>query len=71
MTASTPRLHDPDRAARQRLAAAVEPAHLGAAWAAYRAAKVAGLCHEGAWEVALGTTRLPSERPVAHRPSPV
>lgn len=67
----TPTLPTRDAAVRQRLAADVPEADLDAAWAAYEAAKIAGLCHEGAWEVALGTAAScpPTERPVAHRPS--
>lgn len=52
----TPPLTRREAAARRQLAAAVGPAHLGAAWAAYRDARMAGLCHEGAWEVALGSS---------------
>ena len=53
MTDSPP-LSERDAAVRQRLAAAVGPARLEAAWETYRDAGMAGLCHEGAWEVALG-----------------
>ncbi len=54
MTAPTPLLSDHDATVRQRLAAAAPEADLDAAWAAYQDARIAGLCHEGAWEVALG-----------------
>jgi hypothetical protein len=67
VTGSVPLL--PDAEIRQRLAAAVPEADLEAARAAYEEAKVAGLCHEGAWEVALGAAHLLAERPAAHRPS--
>ena len=50
-----PALTARETSTRGRLAAAVGPACLGAAWEAYHDARVAGLCHEGAWEVALGT----------------
>ena len=43
-----------ETAVQRRLAGAVEPDRFEAAWAAYEAARLAGLCHEGAWEVALG-----------------
>lgn len=49
-----------DAEAHRRLAAAVPEADLEAAWAAYEGALIAGLCHEGAWEVALGRARGPT-----------
>ncbi len=52
------------RAVRRRLAAAVPPEHLGAACDAYEAASIAGLCHEGAWEVALGAARPETPAPL-------
>ena len=67
MTASTS--HPPDCAGRQRLVSAVEPARLEAACAAYHDARVAGLCHAGAWEVALGARpENPAPSPAPSRP---
>ena len=68
MTALTPRPPTHNDEIRQQLAAAVGPARLGAAWEAYQSASISGLCHEGAWEVALGA-RSESE-PAAPLPSP-
>lgn len=65
----TPPLTRREAAARRQLAAAVGSARLGAAWAAYEAARVAGLCHEGAWEVALGS-RPSGASPEADDPAP-
>ncbi len=68
MTTPTPPLSERDAAVRQRLAVAVEPARLDAAWEAYQSASISGLCHEGAWEVALGAR--PESEPAAPLPSP-
>ena len=43
--------------ARVRLAEAVRTACLEAARQAYEDARMSGLCHEGAWEVAVGALR--------------
>lgn len=51
-----------EAAVRRRLAAAVGEAEVDAAWAAYYDARTAGLCHEGAWEVALGRARRSASR---------
>ena len=53
---------------RRRLAAAVGEAEVEAAWTAYEDARIAGLCHEGAWEVALGRARrsASSAEPTSH-----
>ena len=61
----TPPVPTLDAEVRQRLAAAVPEADFEAAWAAYVEAKIAGLCHEGAWEAALGT-RPAEAGPRAH-----
>ena len=61
--------------ARRRLADTLGEAapedRIDAAWAAYEEARIAGLCHEGAWEVALGaaTPARPLEHPIAPRQS--
>ncbi|HLT48332.1 MAG TPA: hypothetical protein VK002_13945 [Rubricoccaceae bacterium] len=55
----TPSRTDPDAEVRRRLAEAVPEDRLDAAWAAYEEARIAGLCHEGAWEAALGAAALP------------
>jgi hypothetical protein len=70
---TVPTLTEHDTEVRRRLADAVPEAGRDAAWAAYEAARVAGLCHEGAWEVALGAVpaERPPECPVAHRPSQI
>ena len=47
--------HQTDADVFRRLAHAVGDADLEAAWVAYEQARIAGLCHEGAWEIALGT----------------
>lgn len=62
---------DPDAEVRRRLAAVVPEADGDAAWAAYEEARIAGLCHEGAWEIALGTaaSSLPPEYPTGNRES--
>ncbi|NIR58247.1 MAG: acetyltransferase [Gammaproteobacteria bacterium] len=49
--------NDDAREARRRLAVAVRAACLEAARAAYEEAAIAGLCHEGAAEVALDAIR--------------
>lgn len=57
--------HQPDADLRRLLANAVPEAEFDLAWAAYEEARIAGLCHEGAWEVALGTRTEPASH--AHR----
>lgn len=50
------------------LAAAVRAASVKAALSAYENARMDGLCHEGAWEAAVGAIRmLDVERIVAER----
>lgn len=63
----TPPLTDHEASVHRQLEAAVAPGRLVAACAAYHDARVAGLCHEGAWEVALGARR--EDEPTAPRPS--
>lgn len=41
----------------QRIAEAVRRACIDAALEAYEDAQIRGLCHEGAWEVAIGAVR--------------
>ncbi len=41
----------------QRIAEAVRAASVQAALAAYEQAAISGLCHEGAWECAIGAIR--------------
>ncbi len=48
-----------------RRAEALPPERLEAARAAYHDARLAGLCHDGAWEIALGTA---AERPAEQTP---
>ena len=43
---------------KKRLADAVRQACIGAAFAGYEQAAMDGLCHEGAWEVAVGAMRM-------------
>jgi len=43
---------------KRRLAQAVREACIGAALAGYERAAMDGLCHEGAWEVAVGAMRM-------------
>ncbi len=58
-----------DLSAEKQLARAVPPERFDAAWAAYQAARVAGLCHEGAWEAALGAAAPePRNRPLSPHP---
>ena len=67
MTPPGPVPTEPDAEVRRRLAGAVPEADQAAAWAAYEEARIAGLCHEGAWEVALGAAsseRAPERPPV-------
>ena len=66
----TPPRSPREAAVRRQLAAAVEPARLGAACAAYHDARVAGLCHEGAWEVALGARSEDPTSPLDPSPDP-
>ena len=47
------RMHD--ESIRRRLAAVVGPDRLDAAMRAYEDASIAGLCHDGAWEIAVRT----------------
>lgn len=62
---------DRDADVRHQLAGAVGEGGLDAAWAAYADARIAGLCHEGAWEVALGAAARPAYEADAHaRSSP-
>ncbi len=43
----------------ERLAEAVPAERLEAALAAYHDSRLAVLCHDGAWEIALGTNEAP------------
>ncbi len=52
-----------------RLTEAVPPERLAAARAAYHDARLAGLCHDGAWEVALGTDDPPRPADETHEPT--
>ena len=64
--------HEEDR----QLAEAVRAACLEAALRGYADARMSGLCHEGAWEAAVGAVRMldveqvltGTARPIANRP---
>lgn len=51
-------VHPASQEATLRLAEAVRDACLNAALAGYEDARIRGLCHEGAWEAAVGAMRM-------------
>lgn len=69
MSVHPPLLTERDAEVPRRLAAAIGQAGLAPAWTAYEQACIAGLCHEGAWEVALGT-RVAGDARHGHPASP-